>query len=84
MNLELLKAVHFQMLKTDDNYLNRTPVHVMRFAPLEHFIDSIDEHDIQNFVYHIEHYTDIILATMTARTHEQNHIYMEAKIYHER
>jgi hypothetical protein len=67
MNLELLKSVHFQMLKSDDNYLNRTAAHAIRFAPLENLLDVTDEHDMQSFCDDLQRYSDILLATMTAR-----------------
>ena len=28
---------------------NQTPAHAIRFAPLEHLLDVIDEHDMQSF-----------------------------------
>ncbi|CAF3082990.1 unnamed protein product [Rotaria sp. Silwood2] len=67
MNLELLKGIHFQMLKSDDNNSNRTPAHAIRFAPLEHLLDVIDETEIQSFSEDIQRYSDILVATMTAR-----------------
>ena len=67
MNLELLKSTHFQMLKSDDNNSNLTPAHALRFAPLEHLLDVIDENDMQSFAEDIQRYCDILLATMTAR-----------------
>ncbi len=67
MNLELLKSIHFQMLKSDNNHLNRSSAHAIRFAPLEHLLDVIDEPDMENFCDDIQRYNDILLATMTAR-----------------
>jgi hypothetical protein len=60
MNLEILKTAYFQSL-------NSTPAHALRFAPLEHLVDVIDENDIQSYVDDIQRYSDILLATMTAR-----------------
>jgi hypothetical protein len=68
MNFELLKSIHFQMIKSDDNnYLNRPPAHAIRFAPLEHLLDVIDEQDMSTFCDDIQRYSDILLATMRAR-----------------
>jgi hypothetical protein len=67
MNLELLKSTYFQLSKTDDNNLNQNPVHALRFAPLEHLLDVIEQDDMQSFVEDIQRYNDIVLATMTAR-----------------
>jgi len=67
MNLELLKSIHFQMLKSDDNYLNRTAAHAIRFAPLEQLLDVTDEYDMRTFCDDLQRYSDILLATMTAR-----------------
>jgi hypothetical protein len=67
MNLELLKSTHFQILKSDDNNLNQTPAHALRFAPLEHLLDVIEENDMQSFTEDIQRYTEILRATMTAR-----------------
>jgi hypothetical protein len=67
MNLELLKSIHFQMIKSDENYLNRPAAHAIRFAPLEHLLDVIDEHDMQSFCDDLQRYSEILLATMTAR-----------------
>ncbi len=67
MNLELLKSVHFQMLKSNDNPLHQAPAHAIRFAPLEHLLDVIREQDMQAFSDDIQRYSDILLATMTAR-----------------
>ena len=68
MNLELLKGVCFQMLPINDKHFDRTsPAHSIRFAPLEHLLDIIDEQNLQIFTDDIKHYGDILLATMTAR-----------------
>ncbi|CAF4483107.1 unnamed protein product, partial [Rotaria socialis] len=67
MNLELLKGIHFQMLKPVDNSAERTPAHAIRFAPLEHLVDIIDVLDVQAFTDDMQHYSDILLATMAAR-----------------
>jgi hypothetical protein len=67
MNLELLKSIHFQIPKSDENPLNQTAAHAIRFAPLEHLLDVVDEHDMQVFTDDIQRYSDILLATMTAR-----------------
>jgi hypothetical protein len=67
MNLELLKSIHFQISKSNDNSSNSTAAHAIRFAPLEHLLDVIDEHDMQAFIEDIQRYSDILLATMTAR-----------------
>ncbi|CAF3795091.1 unnamed protein product [Rotaria sp. Silwood1] len=67
MNLELLKGIQFQILKSDDNNSNRTPAHAIRFAPLEHLLDVIDEVEIQSFTDDMQRYSDILLATMIAR-----------------
>jgi hypothetical protein len=67
MNLELLKSVYFQKSKIDDKNIDQIPVHAFRFAPLEHLFDGIEQSDMQSFVDDIQRYTDIVLATMTAR-----------------
>ena len=67
MNLELLKSIHFQMVKTGDDNLERTPAHTIRFAPLEHLLDTIDDHDMLAFLDDMQRYSDILVATMTAR-----------------
>ncbi len=67
MNLELLKSIHFQMFNSDDKHLNQTAAPAIRFAPLEHLLDVIDEHDMHSFCDDIQRYNDILLATMTAR-----------------
>ncbi|CAF3623099.1 unnamed protein product, partial [Adineta steineri] len=70
MNLQLIKSVHFQMLKSNNNENNPTnlaPAHAIRFAPLEHLQDAIDEQEMQAFTDDIQRYSDILLATMTAR-----------------
>ncbi|CAF2076967.1 unnamed protein product [Rotaria magnacalcarata] len=67
MNLELLKSVHFQILKSDNMDLNQTAAHAIRFAPLEHLLDNIDHNDMQSFIEDIQCYTEILLATMNGR-----------------
>jgi hypothetical protein len=67
MNLELLRSIHFQLIKPTDNNQNPTSAHALRFAPLEHLLDIIDQNDMQSFIEDIQRFTDIILATMTAR-----------------
>jgi hypothetical protein len=67
MNLELLKSIHFQTSKSDDNHPNPTPAHAIRFAPLEHLLDSIDHTDMHLFIDDLQRYNDILIATMTAR-----------------
>ncbi|CAF2973354.1 unnamed protein product [Rotaria sp. Silwood2] len=67
MNLELLKSVHFQITKSNNTDLNQTPAHAIRFAPLEHLLDAIDQNDMQSFTEDIQRYIDILLATMTGR-----------------
>lgn len=64
MNLELLKSVHFQMNSSSENLL---PAHALRFAPLEHLLDAIDEQDMSNFCDDLQRYSDILHATMSAR-----------------
>ncbi|CAF5229955.1 unnamed protein product, partial [Rotaria magnacalcarata] len=59
MNLELLKSVHFQILKSDNMDLNQTAAHAIRFAPLEHLLDNIDPNDMQSFIEDIQCYTEI-------------------------
>ena len=60
MNLEILKTAYFQSS-------NSTPVHALRFAPLEHLLDAIDENDVQTYVDDIQRFSDILLATMASR-----------------
>ncbi|CAF4487866.1 unnamed protein product [Rotaria sp. Silwood1] len=67
MNLELLKSVHFQIKISNNTDLSQTPAHAIRFAPLEHLLDVIDENDMQSFIEDIQRYIDILLATMTGR-----------------
>ncbi|CAF1067910.1 unnamed protein product [Adineta steineri] len=71
MNLQLIKSVHFQMLKSNNNNENNptnlAPAHAIRFAPLEHLQDAIDEQEMQAFTDDVQRYSDILLATMTAR-----------------
>ena len=63
MNLELLKSIHFQSVKSKD----QLPAHVLRFAPLEHLVDNIDQDDMRAFLDDLQRFTDILLATITAR-----------------
>ena len=67
MNLELLKSIHFQIFKSDDHHFNQTSAHAIRFAPLEHLIDIIDNSDVHLFIDDLQRYNDILVATMTAR-----------------
>lgn len=62
MNLELLKSVNFQ-----SNNEHSIAVHAIRFAPLEHLLDAIEQSDMITFGDDLQRYSDIILATMTAR-----------------
>ncbi|CAF0842851.1 unnamed protein product [Adineta ricciae] len=63
MNLELLKSIHFQSVKSK----NQLPAHVLRFAPLEHLVDNIDQDDMLTFLDDLQRFTDILLATIAAR-----------------
>ena len=65
MNFELLKSVHFQVLRPN---VNRSEAHAIRFAPLEHLLDVVDEREMSSFCDDMQRYNDILLATMTART----------------
>ena len=68
MNFELLKSVHFQLVRPDhENNPNRPAAHAIRFAPLEHLLDVIDEQDILTFCDDMQRYNEILFATMTAR-----------------
>ena len=68
MNLELLKSIHFKLLKSDDNNnLNQNQIYVLRFAPLEHLLDNIDQNDMQTFIEDIRNYNEILLATLNGR-----------------
>ncbi|CAF2045478.1 unnamed protein product [Rotaria magnacalcarata] len=67
MNLELLKGIHFQMLQPADNSSERMSAHAIRFAPLEHLVDIVDDLYIQAFTDDVQRYSDILLATMAAR-----------------
>ncbi|CAF1206945.1 unnamed protein product [Adineta ricciae] len=68
MNLELLKCIHFQMLNnSNENSSTQTAAHAIRFAPLEHLLDTIEEQNMQAFVDDVQRYIDILVATMTAR-----------------
>ena len=67
LNLELVKSVEFQTSNTNNNQLDRVAVHAIRFAPLEHLLDAIDQSDIESFTDDLQRYCDILLATMTAR-----------------
>ena len=58
MNLELLKTIFPH---------SNQPVYVLRFAPLEHLVDTIEANDMQSYVGDIQRYSDILLATITAR-----------------
>ena len=62
MNLELLKTNFVQSSTTANN-----PLYALRFAPLEHLVDTIEPNDLQSYVDDIQRYSDILLATMTAR-----------------
>lgn len=64
MNLELLKSVHFQMNQSSENL---SPAHALRFAPLEHLLDVIDEQEMNTFCDDLQRYSDILHATMSAR-----------------
>ena len=75
MNFELLKSIHFQIVTTDENNSsNRPAAHAIRFAPLEHLLDVIDEQDMTTFCDDIQRYSDILLATMTARARLSSNI----------
>jgi len=68
MNLELLKSVHFQMAHSmNEDHKQTNAAHAIRFAPLEHLLDVIDETDMQTFINDIQRFSDILLATMIAR-----------------
>jgi len=67
MNLEIINNDINKKSKIDDNNLNKNLVHIFRFAPLEHLLDGIELNDIQSFSDDIQRYTDIVIATMTAR-----------------
>ncbi|CAF3554175.1 unnamed protein product [Adineta steineri] len=67
INLELLKSVHFQISKPNEPIQNQIAAHALRFAPLEHLLDVIDENDMQLFLDDIQRFSDILIATMTAR-----------------
>lgn len=67
MNLELLKSVHFQSWKSNENGTERQPAHAIRFAPLEHVLDTIEDDDMQDFLTDLRQYTNILHATMIGR-----------------
>ena len=67
MNFELLKSVHFQVFKSDENPINQIPAHAIRFAPLEHVLDIVEHDEMQAFLNALQRYSDILLATMTGR-----------------
>jgi len=72
MNLEILKTAYFQSSISDQT--NPIPAHALRFAPLEHLLDVIDQNDIQSYVDDIQRYSDILLSTMTARINLSSNI----------
>ena len=67
MNLEILKSNHFQIFKPKNDPSDRSTAHAIRFAPLEHLLDAIDDSDVHSFLNDIQIYSDILLATMAAR-----------------
>jgi len=62
MNLELLKSLNFQ-----PNNQHSLAVHAIRFAPLEHLLDVVEQSDIDIFCDDLQRYCDIMVATLTAR-----------------
>lgn len=67
LNLELLKNTSFQVLKSEAAATHQLQGHAIRFAPLEHLLDVVDDHDIQMFTDDLLRYSDILLATLSAR-----------------
>lgn len=67
MNFEILKSVEFQMLNVGKSMPTDAPAHALRFAPLEHLMDTIDETELQSTLRDIQAFSDILLATMAAR-----------------
>lgn len=67
MNLEILKSNHFQIVKPKNDPTDPSTAHAIRFAPLEHSLDAIEDSDIHSFLNDIQIYSDVLLATMTAR-----------------
>jgi len=67
MHLEILESVHFQQKKNDENASNRTLAHAIRFAPLDHALDDIENDDMQDFLNDLENYSEVLYATMTGR-----------------
>ncbi|UJR28572.1 hypothetical protein I4U23_009805 [Adineta vaga] len=67
MNLDIQERVQFKMINSTENSSHQTAAHGICFSPLEHSLDDIDEHDMETFLDDLQRYTDILLATMTAR-----------------
>lgn len=67
MNFELLKDLNLPLLKSKETITTNSKSCAMLFAPLEHMIDTIDENELQTVLSDLQMFSDILVATMTAR-----------------